>query len=347
MKQLIAFLLACILSFGTLSTNMVSAQAAETIWMETDKDSYNAGETVIVTLQAISATPFQGFTFKLRYDPACLEPSVPGSRLAGLNYMPVPQKAGLVSGIFANTSPLTANGALAEVKFKILTSCQSTLNLENATLNASDASGLPVSIQGIGLGTSSLLISTGGAQALAPEPASTLQATPAMITPSTTTSSLPKSDPTSESAGTPGSSNFSWLLIPGLIILIGLIFVVVVAVFILRRRALSNSDSTLLLSNPTLTIKRGPDVGRVLPLLSFPCRIGSHPGNEIVLEDKRISAWQAEILADQHGYTLVDLGSSPDGTFLNGKPLINQQSTLLQADTLRLGGILLVFGQKT
>ena len=348
MKHLIAFFLVCLLTFSSIFAHGVSAQAAETIWMETSKDSYSAGETVIVTIKAKSATPFQGFTFKLRYEPACLQPSVPTSKLAGLNYMPVPQKTGLVNAIFANTSPLIANGALAEVKFKILASCQGTLNLDKATLNVSDASGMPAPIQGIFLGTSSLLITTGGSEAVPTQPSSapkSTQTTRLVITPNSNSNTQPLIDLTPQGSSPTASTGFEWLFIPVLFILIGLIVMGVVVGFIRRRRSLGNSEPEPLTqpANPALIIKRGAGVGRILPLLHFPCRIGSDPANEVCLQDARIAPWHAEILADQHGFTLIDLGS-PEGTYLNGKPIKNQQSTLMTGDTLRLGGFLLVFG---
>ena len=345
MKHLIAIFLACIFAFSTIFANVVSAQAAETIWMETDKGSYGAGETVTVTLKANSVTPFQGFTFKLRYDPACLEPTVPASLLSGLNYMPVPQKSGLVSGIFANTSPLSANGALAEIKFKILTSCQSTLKLEKASLSISDASGMPVAIQGISLGASSLVVTTGGSEAALTQPTHAAPANPTIIVPDTDAAAVPALNLTPENTSAPSTTQFDWgSLLLGLAVLI----VLIVAVFVFIRRRFPAKDpftSAPLPQNPALIIKRGPDAGKFLPILNFPCRIGSSPSNEIQLLDTRIGASHAEILADQHGYTLVDLGS-PDGTYLNGRLMNNQQAVLTPGDTVRMGGILLVFGQE-
>ena len=325
MKQLTALFFALILMFGNIFA--VSAQAAETIWMETSKEAYAPGETITVILKANTATPIQGFTFQLRYDPSCLQPNTPTSQLAGLNYMSVPQATGLVDAIFASTTPVSANGALAQVDFSTLASCQTSLNLENATLATANASGIAAPLPGISLGTSSLVLNVGGSDAAAaPQAGSTAAVSP-----------TPTSSPT--------SNPLTWLLLPlailvALVVLAGLI---ILAVVLIRNRQPSEAVSEPLDQTPTLFIERGPQAGTSLPLLHFPCRIGSDPSNEICLNDARVSPAHAEILADENGYTLLDLGSQ-DGTYINGRLIKNQQTPLNPGDALRLGGILLVFG---
>jgi len=117
---------------------------------------------------------------------------------------------------------------------------------------------------------------------------------------------------------------------------------IILAVVLIRNRQPSEAVSEPLDQTPTLFIERGPQAGTSLPLLHFPCRIGSDPSNEICLNDARVSPAHAEILADENGYTLLDLGSQ-DGTYINGRLIKNQQSPLNPGDALRLGGILLVF----
>ena len=57
----------------------------------------------------------------------------------------------------------------------------------------------------------------------------------------------------------------------------------------------------------------------------------------------RIAPMHAQIMADQRGYTILDLGSQ-EGTYLNGRRLVpNQPVRLNPGDALRLGGVLLVF----
>ena len=332
MKQLTAFLFALILTFSVILG--VSAQAAESIWMETNQNTFSAGEAITVTLKAVSATPIQGFTFRIIYDPLCLQPDAPTSLLPGLNYMAVPQTAGLVDAIFASPTPLNANGALAEIKFNALASCQTNLKLENASLAIADASGIAVSLPGISLGASSFDLSVGGAG---------------------TSDALPTLAPESNPAGgpgielTPAAPSPSLLPFNGLILalfaalcLLVLIGLVIGAIWVIRgRRPAGNSPAPAQVA-PALFIKRGPQAGTTLPILQFPCRIGSGPGNQIRLSDPRIAPEHAVILSDQNGYTLVDLGSQ-DGTYLNGRLLRNQPAALKPGDALRLGGILLVF----
>jgi hypothetical protein len=327
-KQLMALVFALILMFNTIFG--VSAQAAETIWMETSKQAYAAGETITVILKANTATPIQGFSFQLRYDPACLQPTTPSSQLSGLNYMSVPQSAGLVDAIFAAQTPVSANGALAQVEFSTLASCQTSLSLEKAELEVANASGMAAPLPGISLGTSSLVLSVGGAEpAAAAQPTGAAQGTPAVnATP----------------VKAPASSLFSWLTIAfgilvGLILLAGLI---ILAVVLIRNRRPSEDVPEPEVKTPVLFIERGPQAGTSLPMLHFPCRIGTDPTNEICLKDTRVSPAHAEILADANGYTLLDLGSQ-DGTYINGRLIKNQQATLNPGDALRLGGTLLVF----
>ena len=341
MKYLTAIILALFLGFGAIPS--VYAQAAGTIWMETNQQSYGGSENVIITIKANAGTPVQGFTFQLRYDPACLEPTIPNSLVSGFNLMSVPQTAGLVDAIFASTTPLNINGALAEVQFKPLASCQTTLTLENASLAVMDASGMAVPLPGISLGASSLVLGVGGASASAAQPTSPPQANPTSAL-ETSATSMPEAEVTPTT--TPALNVLlNWLLIP-LAIFLGLIFIIgliVILWFLMRNQQPLTSLPSPARKSPALFIKRGPRAGTTLLIERFPCRIGSSPQNEIYLEDSRISPAHAEIFADQSGYTLVDLGSQ-NGTFLNGRQIQEQQVRLKAGDVLRLGGVLLVFG---
>ena len=343
MKQLTAVFLALILAFNVVPG--VHAQAAETIWMETSKDAYNAGEDITVTLKANTTTPIQGFTFQLLYDPACLEPSVPTSLIPGLNYMSVPQTAGKVEGIFASTAPLNVNGSLAEVKFKAQASCQTSLKLGKASLAVADASGMAVDLPGVSLGTSSLVlnVSAGGTLAPTPEPTATAHNLPVVATP-THPSIAPKTVQTPGAAQ--ASTSLRWLFVPlGLLIaLILFVGLIVTVVFIIRdRQRFSELEPSQEFETATIFIQRGAQAGSTLTIAQFPCRIGSDPSGDICLTDARIAPQHAEILADRQGYTLLDLGS-PDGTYLNGKLIKNQQALLKPGDTLRMGGVVMVFG---
>ena len=72
MKRVIAFTFA-ILSALTVAIQ-ASAQTTESIWLTASTTAYKTGETVLVALNASSATPIQGFTFQISYDPSCLKP---------------------------------------------------------------------------------------------------------------------------------------------------------------------------------------------------------------------------------------------------------------------------------
>ena len=134
MKSIKAFTLAIIFTF--ISVLSVSAQTPETIWITASTTAFKTGETVIVTVNAVSATPIQGFTFQIRYDSACLQPVNATSLISGMNGLQLPQSTGLVDASFASTTPQTANGVLAEVRFITLGGCQTNLTLESAPLTS-------------------------------------------------------------------------------------------------------------------------------------------------------------------------------------------------------------------
>jgi hypothetical protein len=331
-KYLTAIILVLALAFGLLPG--ARAQAAETIWMEMSTSTFSVGETLTVTLKSNSANSFQGFSFQLRYDPACLQPVAINSLVAGLNSMSVPQSAGLVDAIFASTTPLSANAALAEVKFNTLAPCQTSLNLESASLVVSDASGMAVPLQGVSVGTSTFVVNVGGAGVTGPQ-ATTAPATSATTSPEVAATPQPDQ----------GLRQFSWLLLPllGLACLVMLIGLGIAAMVLSSGRKTAPAAAPHYPSAvPTLFIQRGPQAGTTLPLVVFPCRIGSDPENEICLSDPRISPAHARILPSRAGYILEDTGSQ-DGTFLNGQLVRSRQVPLKRGDVLRLGGVLLVF----
>ena len=139
MKRINACLIAAILAL--LVVVNVGAQAPETIWLSASTTAYKTNETVVVTVNASSATPIQGFTFQIRYDPECLKPVNASSLLPGMNGLQLPQINGLVDGSYASTTPLTVNGVLAEVRFIALKGCQTNLTLESAALAVRNADG--------------------------------------------------------------------------------------------------------------------------------------------------------------------------------------------------------------
>ena len=156
MKKTTVLIFVLLFTFSAVTT--ANAQAAESIWLETNTTAYKTGEIVTVKLNAISATPIQGFTFQIRYDPACLQPINASSPIPGMNGLALPQTVGLVDASFASTTPQTANGVLAEAYFLTLGSCQTDLNLEGAALAIRDASGFAAPLLGITVGARNIAL---------------------------------------------------------------------------------------------------------------------------------------------------------------------------------------------
>lgn len=150
MKPIPVFILAIIFIFS--SVFVVNAQAVESIWLAANATAFKRGETVTVTVNAASVTPIQGFTFQIRYDPACLQPTNASSPIPGMNGLSLPQTAGLVDASFASTTPQIANGLLAEVQFLALAGCQTDLTLESAELAIRNASGFAAPLPGVVIG---------------------------------------------------------------------------------------------------------------------------------------------------------------------------------------------------
>ena len=157
MKPIPAFILAVILILT--SVFVVNAQGAESIWLVANSTAYKRGETVTVTVNAASVTPIQGFTFQIRYDPACLEPINAASPIPGMNGLSLPQTPGLVDASFASTTPQAANGVLAEVQFSALAGCQTALTLESASLAIRNASGFAAALPGVTIGQNNVALS--------------------------------------------------------------------------------------------------------------------------------------------------------------------------------------------
>src|SRR5574341_586233 len=149
MKPITIFTL--VLIFALAAVINVDAQTGESIWLTASTTAYKTGETVMVTVNAISATPIQGFTFQIRYDPACLRPVNAASPMPGMNGLPLPQSSGLVDATYASTTPQTANGELADVRFVALKGCQTNLILESAALAIRNESGFAAPLPGVTL----------------------------------------------------------------------------------------------------------------------------------------------------------------------------------------------------
>lgn len=175
---------ACSLAILVALSLMFSAQAQipESIWLTASTTIYKTGETVRVALNASSATPIQGFTFQIRYDPSCLRPVSASSLISGMNGLPLPQLTGLVDGSYASTTPQLVNGVLAEVRFTSLQGCQTGVYLESAALAIRNPEGFAAPLANVFIGERnvSLIIGreTAESQSLLPESGSILPLAP-------------------------------------------------------------------------------------------------------------------------------------------------------------------------
>lgn len=168
MKHILASVCAVLLALAAALDS--HAQAPESIWLAAGATAYQSGDTVIITVNGQSATPIQGFTFQIRYDPACLKPVNAASPISSMNGLPLPQTSGLVDASFASTTPQKAGGVLAEVRFLSVASCQTNLVLESAALAIRNQSGYAAPLSGIAMGSRSLALSIGpGTGAAKPE----------------------------------------------------------------------------------------------------------------------------------------------------------------------------------
>jgi hypothetical protein len=325
MKRLIVFVFAIL---STLAVTVeASAQTIESIWLTANTTAYKTGETVLVALNASSATPIQGFTFQIRYDPSCLQPVNASSQIPGMNGLPLPQLTGLVDGSYASTTPQTVSGILAEVKFTALKGCQTGLTLESAALAIRNAEGFAAPLSGVLIGERNLSLNIDH-EVAAPQPAQV----------ESSGSILPLAPPKVEPA------------IP-LWMMIGIVFAILAASLMFSaiqvfrtgtvpKGKTSNPSSTA--RNAALHIKHGPQAGKSFSLNKRPIRIGRDPQNDICINDPHLINQHAQIYSKRNGYYLRDLGG---GTFINGHPVKSSTVALRPGDVVRLGkSVLFVFG---
>jgi hypothetical protein len=312
MKPFATFLLAII--FALTAVFNVNAQAAETIWLVANTTAYKTGETVTITVNAISATPIQGFTFQIRYDPACLQLTNATSPISGMNGLQLPQTTGLVDASFASTTPQTANGVLAEVRFITLGGCQTNLTLESAALAIRNESGFAAPLPGVTVGQNTIALNIDKEKGVSATQA--ISGTPLIL------GEVPPAAPTIP----------SWLIILLSILLGGGgMFWVFKS---LRKAAVSTPRKMTHSSMATVQIKRGPQAGKSFPLKKLPCNIGRDPRNEICLDDPFITSQHVKIFVENNGYYLMDLGGE---TFINGMAIKKSAVVLQSGDMVRLG----------
>src|SRR5437867_11729370 len=84
-----------------------------------------------------------------------------------------------------------------------------------------------------------------------------------------------------------------------------------------------------------LVVKRGPNAGSKFVLDAEVTRAGRHPDSEIFLDDITVSRRHAEIVRNDGGYSLKDVGSL-NGTYLN-RERIEGAVPLRNGDELQIG----------
>jgi len=295
MKRISAIILALILVFSFSFT--VYAQTSESIWLTSDTTSFKTGETVIVRVNAATVTPIQGFTFQIRYDPACLKPVNATSPIPGMNGLGLPQSTGLVDASFASTTPQVANGILSEVRFETLGGCQTNLVLESAALAIRDSSGFAAPLPGVNLGANNIALAIDSA--IGESSPQVLSGTPLPLDPNATSPSNPQ---------TP-----IWAMALLTVILIGGLGFGIYKV--VQKSMSSVQGSTSGLKSAFVQFRNGAYAGQSFSLQKLPCLIGRDPSSDICLNDPFVLAQHAKIYVANNGYYLMDLGGE---TFVNG-----------------------------
>ncbi len=323
MKPIIVVLLATTRTIAIVMN--ANAQTAESIWLSTDMTSFKTGETVTVAVNATSATPIQGFTFQIRYDPDCLRPVNAASTIPGMNGLPLPQLSGLVDGSYASTVPQAVNGVLAQVRFVTLGGCQTNLTLESAALAIRNAEGFAAPLPGVTVGEKNIALNI-DKEVVAPQAAQPLSG-----------SILPLDPP----AATRGFSGWLIAALAATLLVVAVMFVVFKKLQIgstAAPKALIASASQA----PILQIKHGPRAGQSFALQRLPCYIGRDTVNEICLNDPHVISQHVKIFAKDNRYYLTDLGGE---TFVNGRAIRRSSAILKSGDVVRLGkSALFVFG---
>ncbi len=320
MKSIYAVTFAIVLSFA-IAVN-VNAQTTESIWLTASTTAYKTGETVTVALNATSATPIQGFTFQIRYDPACLRPVNASSPVPGMNGLPLPQLTGQVDGTYASTTPQTVNGLLAEIRFITLGGCQTGLSLESAALAIRNEAGFAAPLTSVTIGEKNIALNI-DKEVAAAQPAQPISG-----------SILPLDPPATEQ-GIPG-----WAI--GLLATLLLVGIVFSAFKFLQARSASTPKTSAPSRSAALHIKHGSQAGKSIVINKLPFLIGRDPINDICLNDSHVISQHAKIFATDNGYYLMNLGGE---TFINGRAVKKSSAILKPGDVVRLGkSALFVFG---
>src|SRR2546421_2353980 len=99
-------------------------------------------------------------------------------------------------------------------------------------------------------------------------------------------------------------------------------------------------DSRELVRRFALTLVEGPKQGHRWESGGDCCSLGSHPSNQVVIDDATASRFHCEIRIDQLGARLIDLNSR-NGTLLDHNRII--EAYLRNGAMIRIGGTVLRF----
>jgi len=311
MRSITAAIVVIVFAFSIVPS--VGAQSSESIWLTTSVADIKTNETFVVLVNAVSVTPIQGFTFQIRYDPACLKPVNASSPITGMNGLSLPQTAGLVDASFASTTPQTANGILAQVTFQTLGGCQTSLHLESAALAIRDASGFAAPLPGVALGQNNIQLNVDSAVGSSQPQA--ISGTPLALDPNAST-------PT---AAPPilGIALLTVVLVGGL----GFVIYRVV-------KGIGPVQTQSPPGSAVVKFSHGSIAGKSFPLKNLPFMIGSDANSDVCLHDPNVLNRHVQIYTENNHYYLMDLGGE---TFINGHAVRRSSAVLNTGDIVRLG----------
>ena len=311
MRSITAIIVVFIFAFSVVTG--VSAQSTESIWLTTDGTEFKTNETFVVVVNAASVTPIQGFTFQIRYDPACLKPVNASSPITGMNGLSLPQTAGLVDASFASTVPQRANGVLAQVTFQTLGGCQTNLLLESAALAIRDASGFAAPLPGVTIGQNNISLAIDSA--IGSSQPQAVSGTPLALDPN---------------ASSPDSGTPIWgIALLTIVLVAGLGFGIYKVV-----KGIGPAQSQPSHSTAVVKFKHGSNAGKSFPLNNLPFLIGSDANSDVCLRDPSVLNQHAQIYTANNRYYLMDLGGE---TFINGQAVRRSSVVLNTGDMVRLG----------
>ena len=89
-----------------------------------------------------------------------------------------------------------------------------------------------------------------------------------------------------------------------------------------------------------LTVTQGPDRGKTVKVRASRFRLGALEGNDLLLSDPSVSGLHCELMSDERGVRVHDLGSR-NGTVING--VLVADAFLTGPATLELGGTQVAF----